>query len=242
MESYGQEFDVTIASVNQAIQSQNKEELLQMADQLKEYMNKLSDDIKGLKDKGRKMKRLEYDMEDVLDDVDNLQIKLDAETSSPNPDQEKMMNYTNEKEELNKKHKEVERKVKQMKEMRASTVKGNETLEIKNENIQECEILLQRIKDTLDKKQISTSQVEHSRYRDRSSPCFSSTSSDASRQLPISSSLLRSDPYHRIPAHSIPDTLRLNPPKSLPEAVGTRRIRSVSIGTGRHGPMKTKKK
>jgi len=159
MESYKQELDVIIANVNQAIQSQNRKQLIWMANQFKEHMNELSDDIKRLKDNVRKMKRLEYDLEEVLDNVDNLQIKLDAETSSPNPNHQKIMNYTDQKEELNKKQKTVDVKIKKMHKTSASIVNDTETLEIKSEKLQEYGNLLQRIKDTLNEQEINIKQA-----------------------------------------------------------------------------------
>lgn len=152
MEACGLELKATKANVNRAIQSRNKEKLVRIADQLKKHMNDLNDDIKSFKDNGRKVKRLEYDLEEILDNVDNLQIKLDAETSSPNPNQEKILKFTNEKKDLNEKHKKVEAKVKKMKKVSSSGIKDNETLEIKIEMLNEYGNLLQRIKDTLNEK------------------------------------------------------------------------------------------
>lgn len=153
MEAYRKEMKAKIATVNRAIQSQNGEKLLRMADKLKQRVNELSDDIKSLKADGRKVQRLEYDVEEILDSVDNLQIKLDAETSSPNPDDEKIIKFTNEKEDLNKKHKKIERQVKRIKENTASAVEDTETLEIKIDRLNEYGNMLQRIKDALNEEQ-----------------------------------------------------------------------------------------
>ncbi|CAF1354756.1 unnamed protein product [Rotaria magnacalcarata] len=151
MASYKRELDAKRAKVEKTIQSKDKKKLIHLGDEFKERINELSDHIKRLKDNGRTMKRLQYDLEEILDNVDNLQIKLDAETSSPNPNEEKIKNYTNEKEELNKQQKQVHNKIEKMHKNSGSIVKDTENLEIENEQLQEYGDLLEKIKDALNK-------------------------------------------------------------------------------------------
>ena len=123
-------------TADQAIATRDKQKLDTASNQLKNHLSDVADHIKKLKDNERKMNVLNYDLDETNDEIERLQKRTEAETRSPNPNNQKITSFRSQIQEQQQKQVDIANKITQLKQNSASAIRDFELLRSKTEETQ----------------------------------------------------------------------------------------------------------